>query len=184
MSTQGIFHLRGNTRRIRATTGWTNGVQVSRATAFPPASDFIITNFGPSVAFVGWGPDQDTAIANARAPAQGDPDGKFCFVVPPGARSVEAKEGAWFAAVTEAGSADILITPGSGLVDGFGAGNAAMDASSNAALLAMAALAYRQQETAEALLIELRTITEFLKQGLNVGDDPEAIRSDQAASIN
>ena len=160
-------------------------VQMSRATAFPPASDYIITNFGPSVAFVGWGPDSDTAIANARAPIAGDTTGKFCFVVHPGARGIEAKDGAWFAAITESGSADVLITPGSGLVDGFGAGNAATDPAASSAMLALSAYSVgRQAEMIEKLLIELRTLTEFVKQGLNVGDDPEAIRSDQAATIN
>ena len=184
MSTPTIAVIRGNTRRISAGTApMVAAVQMARATGFPPASDYSIINLGPNVAFVGWGPDSDTAMANARVPIAGDATGTFCFVVHPGGRSIEAKDGAWFAAITESGTADILITPGSGLVDGFGIGDAATTAA-GAATLSLAALALRQQELTEALLIELRTITEFIKQGLNVGDDPDEIRSDQAASIN
>ena len=187
MSTQGMFAQRGNTKRIRASVGNTpfSSVQMARATAFPPASDYIITNFGPSVAYIGWGPGQDTAVANAAAPITGDSTGAFCFAVYPGKRSIEAKDGAWFAATTESGTADILITPGSGLVDGFGVGNAASGAgASEDALTVLALVALRQRELMEGVLVELRTLTEFIKQGLNVGDDPDAIRSDQAASIN
>ena len=84
--------------------------------------------------------------------------------------------------MTESGTADIMITPGRGLVDGFGAGNVGVDAASNASLLALFAYSSgAQQELFEGVLIELRTITEFLKAGLNVADDPAAIRSDNAA---
>ena len=95
MSTEGIFNIRGNTKRLTATAGaMISAVKMSRATEFPPAGDFIINNFGPSVAFLGWGPDSDTAIANAKVPATGETTGTFCYVVHPGARSIEAKDGA------------------------------------------------------------------------------------------
>lgn len=178
MSTQGIFHLRGNTRRFAANAG---AVQMSTVAGFPQASDYTITNFGPSVAFVGWGPDADTAITNALEPTSANP--RFCVVVYPGQRTVEAKHGAYFAASTASGTADILISPGHGLVDGF-AGNAALASSDAGALLAL--LAHErgaQQELLEGLLIELRTITHFLKEGLNVAEDPDLARSDQAAQV-
>ena len=40
------------------------------------------------------------------------------------------------------------------------------------------------KELLQAILIELRTQTEFLKQGLNVSDDADAVRSDNATLIN
>lgn len=186
MSTEGIFNIRGNTKRLTATTGaMISAVKMSRVSEFPPAGDFIVNNFGPSVAFLGWGPDSDTAIANAKVPASGEATGTFCYVVHPGARSIEAKDGAYFAAMTESGTADIMITPGRGLVDGFGAGNVASDATTSAGMLAL--LAYStgvQQELLEGVLIELRTLTHFLKEGLNVAEDPDSARSDAASRIN
>lgn len=156
--------------------------QVSRATGFPFANNYIITNLGPAVAFVGHGPDSGTAIANASVPTEAT--SQFCFVVPPGQRSVEAKENAFFAAVTASGTADILITPGHGLVDGFGEGLANLDTQGSAASVAMLDyLIGSQQDLMRGLLIELRTITEFVKQGLNVAEDPDAVRSDQVANI-
>lgn len=183
MSTPGIFHLRGNTRRLVAQPGLPGlAVQMSVITGMPQASDYTITNFGPSAAFLGWGPDADTAIDNAREPTIGEP--RFCVVIYPGQRTVEAKHGAYFAASTASGTATIMISPGAGLVDGFGAGNA-LDQTDSASLLALLAHATgRDLELMERFLIELRTITHFLKDGLNAPDDPDAIRSDEAANIN
>lgn len=184
MSTLGIFALRGNTRRFTAQSGIAAGaVQMSVITGMPQASDYTLTNFGPSVAFIGWGPDADTAIDNAREPTTAT--SRFCVVLYPGQRSVEAKHGAFFAASTVSGNADILISPGHGLVDGFGAGNVSGDLSDSAALLAL--LSHERGEQSELLrgtLIELRVITNFLKQGLNVAEDPDAARSDEAPRIN
>ena len=183
MSTPTIFALRGNTRRLKAQAGLASGaVQMSTIAEMPPASDYTITNLGPSAAFVGWGPDRDTAIDNAREPTSAEP--RFCVVVFPGQRTVEAKHGAWFAASTASGVADILISPGHGLVDGFGAGNA-LDQADSVALLAL--LDHQRgglRESLDAILIELRVITSFLKEGLNVAEDPNAARSDEAATIN
>lgn len=184
MSTPGIFQLRGNTRRLTARPGLSSGaVQMSTIAGMPQASDYTLTNFGPGVAFVGWGPDADTAIDNAREPTAATP--RFCVVVYPGQRTIEAKHGAFFAASTVSGVAEILVSPGHGLVDGFGAGNVASDQSDSAALLAL--LLYErgeQNETLKDALIELRVITNFLKQGLNVAEDPDVARSDEAATIN
>ena len=184
MSTQGLFHLRGNTRRLLAQPGLSSGaVQMSTIAGMPQANDYTLTNLGPSVAFVGWGPDADTAIDNAREPTTAT--SRFCVVLYPGQRSIEAKHGAFFAASTVSGNADILISPGHGLVDGFGAGNAVLDQADAVALLAL--LDYQRGEQKEAfgdILVELRVITSFLKQGLNVAEDPDAARSDEAAIIN
>lgn len=184
MSTPGIFHLRGNTRRLMAQAGLSSGaVQMSTIAGMPQASDYTLTNFGPSVAFVGWGPDADTAIDNAREPTTATP--RFCVVLYPGQRSIEARHGAFFAASTASGSADILVSPGHGLVDGFGAGNIAGDLSDSAALLALLSHGRGEQnELLRGTLIELRVITNFLKQGLNVAEDPDAARSDEAPRIN
>lgn len=181
MSTEGIFHLRGNTRRFTAQAGLSAGaVQVSNATGFPPASDYTITNLGPEVAFVGWGPDVDTAIANAKEPKTGD--SQFCVVVCPGQMAIEARSNAYFAASTVSGTAELLISPGHGLVSGFGSGKVSTDSS-----ILMAMLDFERGEHRELqneLLIELRTITHFLKEGLNVAEDPDSTRSDEAAQLN
>lgn len=184
MSTPGLFQLRGNTRRLTARPGLSSGaVQMSTITGMPQASDYTLTNFGPSVAFVGWGPDGDTAVDNAREPTGATP--RFCVVLYPGQRTIEAKHAAFFAASTASGTAEIFISPGHGLVDGFGAGNITGDQSDSAALLE---LLYEQRgahnELLKNTLIELRVITNFLKQGLNVAEDPNAARGDEAASIN
>lgn len=186
MSTEGISVLSGNTKRITAKVGSTiSSVKMTTATGFPPAGDYTISNFGPNVAFVGWGPDSDTAIANADVPATGDTTGKFCFIVYPGQRTIEAKDGAYFAAVTSIGTADILITPGRGLVDGFGDGNVVNDLSNTVATAAMLSVTWgAQMELLQLILIEMRTQTDFLKQGLNVAEDPDVTRSDQAAIVN
>lgn len=184
MSTQGIFHLRGNTRRLTAQAGLSAGsVQMSTIAGMPQASDYTLTNFGPSVAFIGWGPDSATAIDNAREPTAAT--SRFCVVLYPGQRTIEAKHGVYFAASTASGTAEILISPGHGLVDGFGAGNVAGDQFNSVALAAL--LAHQRGDIDEWLrsaLIELRVITGFLKEGLNVAEDPEAARGDEAASIN
>lgn len=183
MSTQGIFALRGNTRRLKAQAGVAAGtVQMSVVAGMAPASDYTITNFGPAVAFVGWGPDADTAIDNAREPTAAE--SRFCVVVYPGQRSIEAKHGAYFAASTASGTADILISPGHGLVDGFGAGNALDQADSVALMALLAHQRGEQKDALDGILVELRVITSFLKEGLNVAEDPDAARSDQAAIIN
>ena len=181
------FALRGNTRRLAATPRIaTVAIKVSQtADVFPQARNYILTNFGPSVAFVGFGPDSATAITNAKAPTATDTTGEFCYVLPPGQRGIEAAPGAWFAAVTESGTADILITPGYGMVDGFGDGAASSTAASGAALAELVNYAFGpQQEMFNAILIELRTQTEFLRQGLNVTDSPDLVRADQAPLVN
>ena len=100
MSDQIVFVQRGNTKRISAGV-WPaiSSVQMSVATGFPPTDNYIITNFGPSTAFVGYGSTSAAAIANAKVPASGDTAGVFCFVVCPGQQSIEAKDGVYFAAV-------------------------------------------------------------------------------------
>lgn len=174
-----IFAQRGNTRRITAHP-WpvSTSIRMSVGADFPQANNYIITNFGPSTAFIGYGNTADDATTNARIPEPGDA-GQFCFIIPPGQRGIEAKHGVYFAAVTATGTADIFITPGHGTVDGFGF-NASADQASTADLGSL--FLYEsgtQQELLRTILVELRTQTEFLKQGLNVADDPESIRGDQ-----
>ena len=181
------FAIRGNTIRLTASANAMqagSARQVMTGTGFTNATAHTIFNFGPAIAFIGYGPDADTAVANAKPPTPGDSVGTFCIVMGPGARSIEASPKSYFAAMTENGVADILITPGAGAIEGFGDGLASQ-AQSNAAMLAM--LRYldgSQRELLEQALTELRTLTYFVKEGLNVADDPEAIRSDNAATIN
>ena len=177
------FVQRGNTKRISAGP-WrpSSAVRMSVATDMPQADNYILTNFGPAVAFVGYGGSSDEAIDNAEIPASGDSSGEFCFVLPPGQRSIEAKHGVYFAARTESGNADILITPGKGSIE---SDSDASSQTSNADLAAL--LLYEsgvQQEMLRAILIELRTQTEFLKQGLNVAEDPDSVRGDETEAIN
>ena len=177
------FVQRGNTKRITAIAERpSSSVRMSVATDMPHADNYILTNFGPSVAFVGYGSSSDEAINNAEIPASGDSAGEFCFILPPGQRSIEAKHGVYFAARTESGNADILITPGKGSIEGGSEVTGEVSNTDLAALLLYESGA--QQELLQRILIELRTQTEFLKQGLNVADDPDSIRSDQTDSIN
>ena len=178
------FAQRGNTKRIAASPMLaTSAVRMSVAADMPQADNYILTNFGPSVAFIGYGGSSDDAINNAKVPTSGHAGGEFCFVLPPGQRSIEAKHGVYFAAVTESGNADILITPGKGSIESDSA--VASSQASGGDLGAM--VLYQsgaQQELLRAILVELRTQTEFLKEGLNVADDPDVVRGDQTESIN
>ena len=180
MGASGVFAQRGNTRRFTAGP-WPapSSIRMSVATGMPQADNYIITNFGPSVAFVGYGSNSAEAIANADVPVDGDTTGEFCFIVPPGQISIEAKHGVYFAAVTVSGTADIFITPGIGEVT-----SGVPDQTSNEEFGTLFLYAQAQQELMQKILIELRTQTEFLKQGLNVADDPDSIRGDQTDSIN
>lgn len=176
------FVQRGNTRRIRAIAERpSSSVRMTVVTDMPQADNYILTNFGPAVAFIGYGASSDEAINNAEIPVVGDA-GEFCFILPPGQRSIEAKHGAYFAARTESGNADILITPGKGSVEGGSEVTGEVSNTDLADLLLYESGA--QQELLQRILIELRTQTEFLKQGLNVADDPDSIRGDQTDSIN
>lgn len=178
------FAQRGNTKRIGASpTLATSAVRMSVATDMPHADNYIITNFGPSVAFVGYGSSESEAIDNAKVPTEGDATGDFCFIVPLGQRSIEAKHGVYFAAVTESGTADLLITPGKGSIEGDSDSVANQTSTNDLAALVLYESGV-QQELLRGILIELRTQTEFLKQGLNVADDPDLIRGDQTESIN
>ena len=187
MSIPQTFAQRGNTRRLftALTSPMANAMQITVAAGFPPANNYIITNSGPAIAYVGYGPDSATAIANASVPAVGDSTGTFCFVVKPGQRSVEAKPDAWFAAVTETGSANLMITPGHGLVDGFGEGLDTTEVQEGVSLIGLLAYSLgEQQELLKGLLAQLLTITDCLKQGHNVSDDVEVARSENEALIN
>lgn len=187
MAVSNVFAQRGNTKRILARTVWSSGssVQMSAAIGYPPTDNYIITNLGTNVAFLGYGSTENEAIANARIPAAGNTTGIFCFVVYPGQRSIEAKDGAYFAAVTASGTTDLLITPGHGPVDGFGNSDASANQTSAGSLAALFAYEYgEQQELLKNILIELRTHTAFLKEGLNVAEDPDLVRGDQTKSIN
>ena len=183
MSTQGIFHLRGNTKVLKAGAGRPGEtIQMSVIAGMPPASDYTITNLGPGIAYVGWGPDADTAIENAREPTTAEP--RFCVVVYPGQRTIEAKHNVYFAASTASGTTTLLISPGQGLVDGFGAGNVLEQTDSLALLGLLAHIRGSEQETLDRILVELRVITNFIKQGLNVAEEPDIARGDETANIN
>lgn len=180
MSPPSIFAQRGNTKRIAVSTAtMSRAVKMSEATNFPQANNYIITNFGPNWAYVGYGPDSDTAIDNAVVPTAGDTTGKFCFVVPPGQRSIEAKSGVYFAAITEKGTADLLLTPGHGSVDGFGTGDADTQSAANATLSSLLThFLVAQKEVLDEILTELHVHTLFLQQGFVVKENPENIRGD------
>ena len=170
MSTETIFALRGNTVRLSASPGLPGqAVQMSVIAGTVQASDYTITNLGPAVAFVGWGPDKATALANAREPTTGDP--RFCVVVYPGQLAIEAKHGAWFAASTAAGSADILISPGHGLVHGFAG-------PSSQATSQVEALQQQQLDALELILTELQVLTLLTKEGFILPGELDDLRSD------
>ena len=62
------FVQRGNTKRITAIAERpSSSVRMSVATDMPHADNYILTNFGPSVAFVGYGSSSDEAINNAES---------------------------------------------------------------------------------------------------------------------
>lgn len=176
------FAPHGNTKRITARTVATSAVKMTTAVGFLKSDSYIISNFGPAVAFIGYGSSQSEALTNARIPADGDNTGTFCFIVPPGQRTVDAlsKDTAYFAAVTVSGTADVFITPGRGEVNG------SLDSQASTADLG-SILNYEsgtEQELLRGILIELRTHTEFLKEGLSVAEDPDLIRGDQTNSIS
>ena len=187
MSIPQAFAQRGNTRRVTVTQqSMTAAMKVTYLSgSFGPANNYILTNYGPNTVYVGYGPDSNTAIANAAVPVDGDSTGKFCFVVRPGQRTVEAKADAYFAAITETGTAKLEITPGHGLVDGFGEGLDASERDEDKQLVML--LAYQvgaQQELLRGILIELRVLTNLLGQGLNVSDNPDSLRADEEPLIN
>ena len=180
------FALRGNTRRITATPRIaTTAIRVlATSPLFPSAPHYILTNLGPSMVFVGYGPDRATAIDNAAVPVATDTAGTFCVIVPPGQRGIEAPAGSWFAAVTESGTADLLITPGYGKIDGFGDGSAAATAAINRAFGQLVDYAFgQQQELLTAILTEARVQTEMLRDAHGIADSVESLRNDQA-SVN
>lgn len=183
MITPTAFAQRGNTRRFIAKTGRApSAIQMTVATDMPQADNYIITNFGPNTAFVGYGSSSAEAIDNAQIPEDRPGGSTFCFIVPPGQRSIEAKHGVFIAAVTASGTADLFVTPGKGSIESDT--EVAIEQTSNTDLANLVLYAVRSVEVMEAILIELRTQTEFLKEGLSVAEDPDLIRGDQTNSIN
>ena len=176
----GAFVQRGNTKRITARSVAGSAIQMSAASGFPPTDNYIITNFGPETVFVGTGSTSSEARNNAQVSASGDETGKFCFIVPPGQRGFEAKDGVYIAAVTVSGIADVFITPGKGEIEGGSLGGTTSTADSSSLLSYESGT---EQDLLRAILIELRTVTCFLKEGLNVAEDPDLIRGDQTNSI-
>lgn len=170
MSTAGIFALRGNTVRLTASPGLPGrAVQMSVISGNPQASDYTITNLGPNVAFVGWGPDKDTAVANAQEPTTGDP--RFCVIVYPGQLAIEARHGAWFAASTLSGIAEIMVSPGHGLVHGFSSPSAQANNT-------VEALQQQQLDALELILTELQVLTLLTKEGFILPGELDDLRSD------
>ena len=170
MSTEGIFTLRGNTVRLTASPGLPGrAVQMSVITGMPQASDYTITNLGPVLAFVGWGPDRDTAVTNAQEPTTGDP--RFCVLVYPGQLAIEARHGAWFAASTIAGTSELLISPGHGLVHGFSSPNSQANAQ-------IETLQQQQLDALELILTELQVLTLLTKEGFILPGELDDLRSD------
>lgn len=178
----GAFAPHGNTKRITARTTAVSAVKMTTTTDFLKSDSYILSNFGPATAFVGYGSNVNEAIANARVPADGDTTGTFCFIVPPGQRSIDAlsKDTVHFAAVTISGTADIFITPGRGEIQG--SLNSQVPVADLDSIFAYES--GTEQELLRGILIELRTVTHFLKEGLNVAEDPDLIRGDQTNSIH
>lgn len=165
-----IFALRGNTIRLSASPGKPGrAVQMSVIAGNPQASDYTITNLGPNVAYVGWGPDKDTALENAQEPTTGSP--RFCVVCYPGQMAIEARHGAWFAASTISGTAEIMISPGHGMVHGFSSPN-------NQANASVEALQQQQLDALELILIELQVLTLLTKEGFIIPGELSDLRSD------
>lgn len=176
-----VFAPHGNTKRITARTSVTSSVQMTVNSDFLKSDSYVITNLGPAIVAMGFGSSSAEARANARFPETDNTTGTFCFIVPPGQRTIDAlsKDTVYFAASTASGTADVLITPGTGMVYG------SLDNQSSPMDIA-SLVSYEsgiQQELLQAILIELRTHTEFLREGLNVAEDPDLIRGDQTSSI-
>ena len=184
MSATHTFRPRGPTVRLLA--GPHSGLlpasaaaRASRSSAQPYARDFLITNLGPVPVFLAWGADAATAVANATIPERGA--SQSCRVVLPGQCGIEADPDSYFAAVTEAGEADVFVLPGIGEVNEIGYD--AVQTQAMAASLGLMALIMRaNRETLTNLLVEARTQTAFLKSGLGVADEPDAVRADQVVN--
>ena len=171
-----VFAPHGNTKRLAVRSSAYTTVRMTVTSNFLKADSYLITNLGPSIIALGYGSSAAEAMSNASFPSAGDTTGVFCFIVPPGQRTIDAlsKNIVYFAAVTASGTADVLITPGRGEIA------ASLDDQSEvlniAAILLNAVVS--QRDLLEAIFIELKTHTYFLKEGLTVDDDPDLVRSD------
>ena len=174
MATSGVFAPRGNTIRFLAFAGPGMAHRAPTETGGTAGYDFTLTNLGPGLAVIGVGASESEAISRAVIPAVGDPTGVKCFILPPGQRSIEAHPLAYFAAVTFGGTADILITPGKGPVDGFTGDLLA--ATSGPTDISDQIRELRDQ--LRDLLVELKAQTYILREGFVINDEVETIRHD------
>lgn len=115
MNDRRAFNPIGKTVVVAGATTAPSGVQVLSLGA-PAAEQYRIYNSGAVLAHVAFGVDASTAQTNAVIPTGSGSNSKSSFPIPAGAiEVVSALPNCYWSAITPSSTADVFVTPGSGL---------------------------------------------------------------------
>lgn len=174
MSTSAPAKLQGFTQALASgVNSVPNAIQVKTIDGIG-ANNYVMSNLGPDIAFVGYGPDPATAQANSVIPAPGTP--VFCVVLFPGMQSFSLPPNSYFSAVSRSVSSKVLIQPGDGTARG-GQIPTIDQASAQAQISYQLNLIYEQLAL---ILNELMVQSMMQNSAFGISDDLDSLRGDPA----